>query len=849
MSKQSLKYGSLLTALLVITLLSAGITQGLISGDMEYYGGSSATQFEFDKQGDYTQPTNESFNFSYGSDSYMDLSFTNQDVFLSVCHPNLTINQRLDVVYATEDETQLASVLRYPAHVSYTNTYLDGEGFYNCTRVNVDLSSKTAVYPGYVHPVLIYENVSAIDYNSYTNQSNYTLLPTMDLFFNGEYKLGVNVIGPPKVYEFSTVEIYDSFGRLNTRHEPQLLTSLMSANGSVHLSDRLAPGEVLPFTGDIVGGETVIVNDFLALELKEYVPCSPINESGYYIMNTSKFNHNESCIVIEELEDVVINFGGEQVDGDGEENGSYTEDLCSVTIENSKDITLENLRVYEYYYGVCIKNSSVTLYGDGAKFNKFGAIAFENSTVTFVDISFDNVNSEIIAKNNTTVHLVELNFSSALLKSTFKDSTVRAVRELPPLLNETDMMHIDQFIQYEANGPDAYAQISFYYQEPMPNGVVTNNLSIYKYNGSHTLANVTTYDNETNITTINEVQQWQDGDWDKLFTIISPSESLIIGPNVANFSVFAPFGFSTISRGEDEPGDGDDSGQTPEPDPNPKPEAGSTQGGGGTPARTDYTDTIDVGPLKPIIIELSLPDNITLMQGEAGDVLFNITNKGESTPGELIVMPTTRPGWEFTNTSILGLNPDETRADSFQIAPYEKEIPGTYLMPVKVYFPSRNGTAAIASDIMEVHVLPRGDLKRLRVLEYPPEIVVPPFSEQDISFLMKNIGDANLEGIQVELEKSDCLLDIAGEADLQVGQTDTVSYHFMFGDKAECKYNLKFYDGEELVGFVPLNFVVTDKFTKEDIVKLSFMTIFILIWTALTAYVISRRRRRLARQL
>ncbi len=845
----TLTYGKktiLLFVLLLGILLTAGVSQALISGRLELGDGTPVTVFDFDRKGQYVMTANTSVNNSFGSDSYMDTGYSNPDIFLKVCHPNLTIGQRIDLVYLTEDETKLTSVLNYPAQVTFTNTYADSFGLYNCTRVNIDLSSKNAVYPGYTHPVIIDENASETDYLSYTNQSDYIVLPMLPLFFNGSYRMGVNVIGPPKKYLFTTVDVFDASKNINPRKEPKLMTSLLNSNNSVLNSAQLSPGETLNYTGDIVGGETVVINDLLALELKQYSPCDPINESGYYIMNSSKFNYNDTCIVVKDLKNVVVNFGGEQIDGDN--NQSMADDLCSVTIENSQDVTLENLRVYQYYYGICIKNSSVTLYGDGAKYNEFGAIVFDNSTATFVDISFDNIDSEIVSKDNSTIRLVKLNFSTAFLKSTFRDVVVRSVKNLPPLLNVSNMMHIDQFIQYEANGPDAYAQISFYYHEPMPNGVVTNNLSIYEYNGSYNITNVTRFDNVTNTSYVDQVQQWEGGDWKKIFTIISPSESLIIGPNQSNFSVFAPFGFSTISKGESEPGDGNDSGTTPRPQPTPQPEAGSTEGGGGTPARADYKDIINVGPLKPIIIQLDLPDNITLAQGEAGDVVFNISNLGDGKPSELIVRPLPRPGWDYTNTSVYNLEPGETRQDSFQLAPYIKEIPGKYTLVAKVYFPSVNGTAAIASDVMTVYVLPRGDLKRLRVLEYPPEIVVPPFSEQDISFLVKNIGDANLDDVEVKLEKSNCLLDIAGNNSLSVGQTNTMSYHFMFGGKSECQYNLKFYDGDELVGFVPLKFVVTNKFTKKDVAKLSFMTIFILAWTALTAFVISRRKKRILGQ-
>jgi len=511
------KQGVLLCVLVVSMLFLMSGAYALVSSQIERGDGTPINTFDFDWR---TQYLNTTTNNSFGSDSYMDLSPTNPDVFLHVCHPNLSEGQFLDVVYATRDERILSSILQQKAYISYTNTYADAEGLYNCTRVNVDFSSDYAVYPGFLRAVLIHTNATDVNYNAYTNTSDYTLFSPMNLFFAGEYQMGVNVIGPPKQYLFTTVNVYDAFGHLNTRHEPKLLTSIMSPNNTVYESARLSPRESLSFGGDIVGGETVIINDLLALELKQYNPCDPINASGYYMMNSSKFNHNESCIVIKDMENVVINFGGEQIDGDGLENGSLTEDLCSVTIENSKDITLENLRVYEYYYGICIKNSSVTLYGDGAKFNEFGAIVFGESTATLVDISFDNIQSEIIAVDNSTVHLVQLNFSSAFVKSTFTNALARSVRTIPPLLNVTDMMHIDQFLQFEPTGPWASAQVSFYYEEPMPNGVVTNNLSIYKFNGSYNLENVTRVNTTTNISYIEEVQRWSGGDWEKLFTII-----------------------------------------------------------------------------------------------------------------------------------------------------------------------------------------------------------------------------------------------------------------------------------------------------------------------------------------
>lgn len=790
---------------------------------------------------------------SYGSDSYMDDSASNPNLFLEVCHPNLSLNDKIDLVYATENRKILTSVLNYLPEIYAYNTYGVGNDTYQCAKVDIDLSGSYALYPGHVLTHII-PNGTTYNYDNFDQSFGTYLLPMNNMSFNGSYTIGVAIQGPPKRYYFSIVEIYDESQMPIFRSKNKLMTSFLNGNGTSIIAKKLSPGENFMFDGEIVGGETVHVNDLLSLELKIYDPCTPINETGYYIFNDSAFSYDKECVFVNRTNNIVINFAGEVIDGDNNNtNGSAVNETCSVRIEDSQNVTLENFFVQDFYYGLCVKNSSVLVYGTGAYNNYQGAKIYMGSTVKLVDMDLMNQDSEIRSYLNSTVELVDVNFTTAHIKAEMRDAMVKAVATTPPTLQQMGIddssRDIAQFLQVSNLSTDnSYAQVNFYYTDPMPNKVTVNNISIFKYNGSFFKANETVYTiNGTDYKANGDL--WALGNWTKLFTTISPSERLIIGPMLTNFSVFAPFGYSTLSEGEDELGDGDLTGVVPEPDPqpDPQPEAGSTQGGGGTPASSEHRDVLEAGPLKPIIIGLSIPKNITLMQGEAGEVLFNISNEGNGVPDILTVGPRIRPGWDHTNSTIYELLPGENRTASFMIAPYEKEKPGTYAVAIHAWLPTDGGSVTLVKQYMDVIVLPRGDLKRVRVEEYPPEIIATPFSEQEISFSLKNIGDAPLDRVLVKLDSSNCLLDINGdEQEIKVGKSGEVKYTFSFADKGDCDYNLKFYDGEDLIGFVPLKISIQDNFTTQELVKISIMTLIVLGWTALSILIISRRRKRVA---
>ncbi len=827
----------ILLILSISFLVASSSTSALTNASLKFDNNTLIDFLRYDKENSVAG-SNE-----FGSDSYMDSSPTNANLFLDVCHPNLTVNQKIDLVYASENLSLTSSLLNYLPLVTEVTNYSDGNGSYNCSFVDFDLSSTRALYPGYIYPVIVPIN------SSYTNTGNNILdailLSRLTQFLNGSFEIGINVVGPPKEYRISPTAAFDENGLEITRNGPYLITSLLNATNDT-LSEGIVPlGDYITHYETFEGSETVYVNGILSLEIEVYDPCAEINSSGYYIMNDTgdpvdTQNLNGTCIVIQNVSNIAINFGQESIDGDGEDNGSMTEDLCAIIVEDSVNVTFEDLKVYEFYYGLCVINSTVNIFGTADSYNFKGAMVDENSEVNFIDTIFQNNDTEIIVSNNSLLNLIDVEFQledlperTVYIDSEMKDVRINGVSSKPDLPNITDpnnktILDIGQFIELNNMSNDSYASLRFHYEEYANVNVTpkaaTDNMSIYEYNGTF---------NESNV--FNGSDGWSNGSWVAVDTVIFPAQQLIESRElIYNFSVFAPMGFETNNTNPD-----------PEPEPKPRPDdGGGDSGGAGAFPASPEEDIIAPSYPDSLILELEIPDNITLMQGEAGDVEFNLSNVGDGTAFDLTISPSVLYNWDYTNYSIDILGPGQNESGAFQIASYEKTVPGAYFVTVHVYSDYENETYTLVSKLLKVFVKPRGNLSRLKILEYPPDIMASPFSTFDISFLVQNIGDLDIKNATIKLEPSDCLLNVQGSHDIDAREIKSIDYIFSFGDEGECKYNLKFYNSEDkLVGFLPVKFIIKPKSWLDEPVKASILITLILIWTVLTTYIITRKRK------
>ncbi len=785
----------------------------LINASLLSYNNSEIDYLRYDRSDSYDQ------GLRYGSDSYMDHTRTNPDAFLYLCHPNLSVGHKADLAYTSFSGNLTQSLLQFLPQIHQVQSESDPNGTYYCTTIDVDLSSSKSLFPGLIQPLFWQGNIS------------YSSFPYLSQRLNGSYDIGITIEGPPKTFYLSASTVYDENEQEISKSAPQLLFSIVNGSNHSIMEKRVSPREQLAYSGQILGGEKVYVNGMLSLEIQTVQPCSEINESGYYILNASLYNHSQSCFTLNNTQDISINFGDELIDGDDSLNGSKQEGVCSITIENSKNITLENLQTQQFYNGLCITNSTVNLFGIGSVENINGA-QISSSVVTISNVLFRNNNTDISATNSSRVTLVNVSVDTAQISSEFTDSSIKGI-SAPPNPPSSSLSDINQWIEYTSTGNESWAQISFHYPKDIPNNVIADNISIYKYNGTYERYNQSLINETDNSTYQVEQQDWINGNWTQLYTIISPSDSLIIGPNISSFSVFAPFGFEGDPEPEPDP--------TPEPVSVSSPSAGSGGGGGATPSRIGQKELPRFA--EAVELELSLPDNITLMQGEAGEVVFNLSNKGEVNAFNITVSPRVLRGWDSTNASIASLLALNSTTGTFQIAPYEKALAQTYYIPVFVDIKIAEEQVRAITQVMKVIVIPRGTLKRIKVIEYPPVIEMEPFSTQTVSFLVDNIGDLDLKNVTIQHDPSECLTNITGSNSIQRGETKSFLYTFTVTDKGVCDYNIKMYEEGELVGFVPVTFVIEEPVLwQKEIVRYSILLIIVALWTVLTVYILRRKK-------
>jgi len=334
---------------------------------------------------------------------------------------------------------------------------------------------------------------------------------------------------------------------------------------------------------------------------------------------------------------------------------------------------------------------------------------------------------------------------------------------------------------------------------------------------------------------------WFNGTWKKLYTLVSPSEQLIMSLNLSNFSVFAPFGFKKPPEPKPEP----------QPQPEPEPTQGDSSGEGGTPKPSGGPGSptqIPVGTEKkthkfplPLTLKLDLPKNITLMQGEVGSYIFNLTNLGDGLVYNLTVFHEILKGWDTSMQFIDNISAGQKINRSIELSVYEKAIPKTYYVPVIINVTYDNESREVTRKLLKVIVIPRGNLSRLMVLEYPRTVVLAPNYEQKIAFFLKNIGDRALPNLTIKYEPNPCIESITGTGYLNYSDERTLLYSFKAKDISRCQtdYYVKFYSNDKLVGFAPVTFIVKEKglfgklFEASEI-KLLISFILLLLWTLVT---------------
>ncbi len=427
-------------------------------------------------------PMNLSYDFSnqtnYTSWSYKDISIRNPNAYLKICNISSSGEYFIDLQYASESGNLSSSVV-----VLKPKTYLSSSQ--NCTLVDIDISAFRALYPAKPFVALYYPNGSLA--------GRYKL----DEYFAGSYKVGVDVDsvdGITYLYIFPK----DEKGRLINISYPAIFVSIVRDNKSV--AEKItSPKIATAFNYMFEDEEKVYVNGILSLKIKTFQPCGVINESGYYIVNTSAWNVNSTCLIIENVSNTFINFANHTIDGNYLSNGTKRANVCGIYIKNAENVSIYDARVENFWNGICIENSkNIKIYGTHASEN-VKAIYAKNSTAEIYTISLSSEKEEVVA-NDSLVKLHDVKIPKATrISLEGVNYAVERVDNPPP--DKPGYKNINQFAKITAIANNSWVyKITFHYKYPLPNNV-THVVYISKVDGIYvngTWKNLTYKDYEAN---------------------------------------------------------------------------------------------------------------------------------------------------------------------------------------------------------------------------------------------------------------------------------------------------------------------------------------------------------------
>lgn len=760
----------------ITILLIIGISKGMIVNITDYYENATSLVYDYDNKS------------SYASWSYKDASLRNPNVFLRICNVSQDFyNVFIDLRYATESGNLSESVLSLLPLVNLTNLSS------NCSLIDIDISSFKALYPAYPFFFLL---------NSSGNKSviaKYKLSES----FNGSYKIGIDVDNVDKITYITITEIYDDEGKLINTSYPKLYVTIMK-NATPVAEGKTQPRVPIAFNYTFVDEEEIYVNGILSLKVKTFEPCGVINESGYYILNASAWNVNDTCIVIENVSNIFLNFANLTIDGDYNVNGSLREDVCGILIENSENISLYDTRVENFRRGVCIKNSRrIKIYGTHVSENLKG-IYVENASAEIINIILDAKEEEVLGVKNSYLKLKEVKLPQDT-KISFEASDI-ALRDVPdPPPDREGYKNINQFANISKSESDAWVyKITFHYTYPLPNNV-THVVYISKIDGIYlngTWVNLTYEDFQAN------KQDFSDK------TGKLTHGYAWIEKNFTDFSIFVPYGLNITA---------------PQPVPQPQP----------TPTPTPSRIIGKAEEAIPPKLNLTLHTyEITIQQGETKEIGFNLTNEGKVDVFNALVLALVRKGWVTAGVHFDAIRVGETKISKFYLKVYENEIPGIYYIPVKAMLKENNVTVDV--EILKVKVIPRQRVAKIDILEILPYLSLAEYSKIPISILVENTGDYDLHDLRLTIEGAEkCIEKVEGEYDLKKGEKKSLTFIiYTKGAGEKCTGVYVFKSKEGTVGMYPVIIKIRPK-TLVEIIKI--FPIIYIIWTLFTIFTIYKR--------
>ncbi len=772
--------------ILAITIILTGAAAGLEVSFVDEEENLQGSEFDAIDPGDFYSDFPEEFDRpdEIGSYSFTDSSLVTPNLFLQYEAEEDLSGEEMEIYYSS-----LSGDLRRP--VSTFPAVLEGSS----GVAEIEISSFEALYPG---KIFAETEGEFVEVEEGLFPGNYSLRPDVS------FSEGKSFVEVEAAFDSSGGEIHAG------RDLSQDLLLSVERGEDVVAEDDARLGGVAELDTVLEQGDTIYVNSIPVMDVREAAACQIINESdSYFLMNESFFNIDpegpgggeDSCIKIEDVENTVIDFGDNTLNGHG--NFSNTE-ACGLRIEDSNNIEVSSPRIQEFSRGLCVENSSeVMVEGDSLQENRIGAYS-NDSEASLTDLVMNNEFREFVGEQSSSSVLTDISFTSAEASVEGVDLEVDSV-ESPPSDPE-DTESTGQYLEVEGEAGSLLENLSFNYEEEPDD--------IYLFNGGSTQLEAS-----------------------------SDSESIFTENELTDFGVFGTFIRSEEEDDEDDEedddtGNGGGAGGAPPEDPPPEP--GPPDPPPGPPTGVPGLDDEDIPE-----VELVLHDErVEVDQGRAFEAGFDVEVNGNvSAPNVDVEAFPERDGWDTSGDTLSEILPGETGSGSVLVDIFQGEMIGEYDVRLEASTVINDTEVSLDNESLAVDVVARDEVRDLYVLEAPHEINITEDTARRLSFDLANAGEFRLENVTVEGRDLDrCLPEIRGSWSFDKDVRETFNYTAISGESGEvCEGAFVFSSEEEdFLTLVPAEVQVVEKSIAAKLTN-NILPIIVMIWTVITAHRIKRR--------
>lgn len=537
----------------------------------------------------------------------------------------------------------------------------------------------------------------------------------------------------------------------------------------------LARGEVVASCSEVTVSETTYI-DGIALEGQKNSTCASVK-----------------------ADNSTLDFANSVLEGDNNAFGSKSNGTCGLEVTGD-NVLVRKPDVNGYSQGVCFNDSTGGQIRDGGLGGNDVSVAADNSSLTVRNTNLTEEGWGIKARNSGLVEAEKLSFSDVKFSGTLFDAAVESLDNTPTLSEGVvnGLSSLNLSVNVTSVQSSSYVhELGFFYPPVNDSGVEPKQIYKVGKNSSYNSS-----DPEENKYIADELDVKADPE----------RRYIYFDNNITSFSFFQVFGekvqpeentvVETVTEEEEVPGQivPDAANRFP-----PQPE--------------------------PIKLDLSAQDELIIRQNQTKEIDFQVTNYGKVDTESFRVETELGEDWRTGSNRFENLGFNSSTNGTLLAKPLEAET-GNLTAVIKAV---KDNRSILDYETVDIQVLPLREAQEVQVVEMPRFLDFEEDSEEQISIMVENTGDYDLDSLTVSTRNMEkCINTTSDTYSVEREQQKPLELEIeTVSQPASCQGIVVFRENSEPVGFAALSVSVAPSPEESGFQVLPLL---IIIWTAFTVY-------------